>query len=585
VQPVEEDEPEREAPIKQDAFLATFCAYLATTGHVEGIQYLGSCGIEGIDEGPLGDCPICATGPGDLERAAAAAAQMAATAAAAAAAADQGGAAAPAAAAADAADQGGAAAPAAAAADAADQGGAAAPAAAAADAAADAADQGGAAAPAAAAADAADLGGAAAPAAAADQGGADAPAAVTDQGINAVHTALAALAVWTGITAVMVDAIVKPRHNASAGRATRDIKGFASCYFGEPDRKVHQLYAAGELDLKSFIQAGPDDFDDEELACTTSLHCSRPEANAGQEKFDRHGIVGGVCSHNVPLRGCFMDMPTPEQFVYYLLLLVQLATGTAGAVKHVYIDFACRLGKTWERYLRAQGGTFPSDVLAQCQNIVPLVNWMHGASHNRECQLKCGGRYHKHAGRKVGENAEQLWSMCKVRIDISTRAHTHTHTHTHACAWCVSPVALILDCCCSQPMAALVKYMTHGHRLDVIENTLSTIAVDKVPLQPDLLKSRYQRVCALVPDYEKAERELAVRAATDGVADIQVARETFITAHATDAPGVDKPDDVEVGHTRACTRSHTYTRIRTCTRTRIRAHAHAGEVWRETWQQ
>jgi hypothetical protein len=339
---VQEDE-EREAAIKADSFLASFCAYLATTSHVESLSFLNSCDIKGMESNPLADCPICTVGPGESERAAAAA-QMAATAAAA-------------------------------------------------------------------------VG--ATGVAAAGQAGAAGPDA-------AAHQAAGVAGVWTGVVAVMVDAIVKPSHHTSAGRVTRDIPGFAKRYFTEPDAEVHELHKAGKLNLKSYFQAEPDeDLEEEELSCTTSLHCSRPEATSGSVRFDIYGLVGGCCSHNVPLRGCFMDMRSPEQFVYYLIFLLHLATATAGAVKHVYIDFACRLGKTWERFLRARGGTFPSGVLAVCQHIETLVNWMHGASHNRECQLKCGGRYHTGAGRKVGENAEQLWSMLKVCIEISAHVPSH----------------------------------------------------------------------------------------------------------------------------------------------------------------
>jgi hypothetical protein len=338
----QDEECEREAAIKADSFLASFCAYLATACHVESLSFLDSCGIEGMEPNPLADCPICTIGPGESERATAAA-QMAATVAAAV--------------------------------------------------------------------------GATGVAAAGQAGAAGPDAAAHQAGVDTIAVAVAreVAAVWTGNVSVMVDAVVKPSHLSSAGSVTRAIPGFAKCYFTEADAEVHELHKAGKLNLKSYFQAEPDeDLDEEELSCTTSLHCSRPEAKSRPGRFDIWGLVGGCCSHNFPLRGCFMDMRSPEKFVYYLIFLLHLATATAGAVKHVYIDFACRLGKTWERFLRARVGTFTSGVLAVCQNIVTLVNWMHGASHNRECQLKCGGRYHTGAGRKVGENAEQLWSMVKV---------------------------------------------------------------------------------------------------------------------------------------------------------------------------
>jgi len=48
---------------------------------------------------------------------------------------------------------------------------------------------------------------------------------------------------------------------------------------------------------------------------------------------------------------------------------------------------------------------------AQLQLLVP---WMHGSLHSKKCQHTHCGRFVQGAGRRVGENTEQLWSMVKV---------------------------------------------------------------------------------------------------------------------------------------------------------------------------
>jgi hypothetical protein len=59
--------------------------------------------------------------------------------------------------------------------------------------------------------------------------------------------------------------------------------------------------------------------------------------------------------------------------------------------------------------------------------------------------------------------------------------------------------------------------MTHGHRRDIVENTLSTIAVDKFTTLPHLLSTRKKRVTALIPVYEEAASVLEARAVAAGV--------------------------------------------------------------------
>ena len=86
----------------------------------------------------------------------------------------------------------------------------------------------------------------------------------------------------------------------------------------------------------------------DERECSTALSCSRPESKAPPGSCDIFGVVGMVCMHGIPLLGLFCNMPTPEQFLYYLLIL-KILVEQGCPVKDVYIDFACKVKVTWKR--------------------------------------------------------------------------------------------------------------------------------------------------------------------------------------------------------------------------------------------
>ena len=113
-----------------------------------------------------------------------------------------------------------------------------------------------------------------------------------------------------------------------------------------------------------------------------------------------------------------MDMHGPEQFVYYLILfkrLVQRCNGAGITVRDMYVDFNCRLKKTWDRFLRLKGDQhLPQAALADAKQLRLLVNWMHGSSHELSCQLQNNGRYTEGAGHRDGEGSERLWAQTKV---------------------------------------------------------------------------------------------------------------------------------------------------------------------------
>ena len=112
--------------------------------------------------------------------------------------------------------------------------------------------------------------------------------------------------------------------------------------------------------------------------------------------------------HNVPVHGAFCDMRTPEQFSYYLFIIEHLIH-LRPDLSDVYIDFGCRIRSTWSRYV-AKHPELPSEA----SRLRIMVNWMHGSGHDMACQLVNSGRYTESAGRRIGEEIEQLWSTTKV---------------------------------------------------------------------------------------------------------------------------------------------------------------------------
>ena len=209
---------------------------------------------------------------------------------------------------------------------------------------------------------------------------------------------------------ISLDGNVKLNHIAKCGVASASLEPRLHAHYGSAQQEVRDLAASGKLDLKSFIGGATDSAVDQD-DCATSIHCSRPDASNSQSVCDVYGVCGGVCAHTIPVRGSFVDMCTPEQFVYYLVILLSLLN-LGVQVKDVFIDFACRLMKTWQRYLANHPSV--AQQLAGAAGLRILVNWMHGNSHDIACQLKHCGRFTHAAAHRDGENTERLWALMKV---------------------------------------------------------------------------------------------------------------------------------------------------------------------------
>jgi hypothetical protein len=212
--------------------------------------------------------------------------------------------------------------------------------------------------------------------------------------------------------------VTKTCHFANVATATRHLQPRLSTYLnhteGGFEADVQARHRAGQLNLKAVMGTpsrpraegdGADEADPEQ--CAVNMHCARPSASRSSNICDIMGVVGWCCSHGIPLRRLFCNMPTHEQYCYYLLSLQQLV-GQCDKLD-VYIDFGCRLKKTWQRYVQDR------DVHLQQCDLRIMVNWMHGAAHEMSCQLQNCGRYQQAAGWRHGEQLEQLWSLLKVQ--------------------------------------------------------------------------------------------------------------------------------------------------------------------------
>jgi hypothetical protein len=171
-----------------------------------------------------------------------------------------------------------------------------------------------------------------------------------------------------------MDAVTKANHFRKCAATTKEIPSNLTSAFADVEAEIRELEGDGRLSLKSYVDT---DATDEDIRdCSSSLHCARPEAPAASGPCDVHGLVGGVCSHSFPLRGVFVDMHGPEQFVYYLVLLKFLVKAGC-SIRDVYVDFACRLSVTWKRFIAKQGAQhFDSTQSNAASALRLLVNWI-----------------------------------------------------------------------------------------------------------------------------------------------------------------------------------------------------------------
>ncbi|KAJ9506651.1 hypothetical protein QJQ45_018141, partial [Haematococcus lacustris] len=280
-------------------------------------------------------------------------------------------------------------------------------------------------------------------------------------------------------------AVSKLSSYSGVGQATTAIQPHLSSHLdcNGLEGDVQRRFKSGELSLNHLLgttAGGPHDDD-----CATNLSCSRPEVSSRSGPVSVHGLVGFCCCHGVPALGLFCNMPTPEQFAFYLLALTAVMAFSCRV--DFYIDFGCRLKITWARYVEAVG------LPASWKDARIMVNWMHGASHNQRCQVQNNGRHQAGAGWRYGEQCEQLWSMLK-------------------------------------DMAGVTRYMTLAHRPDIIQSTLSRIAFRKMLGLLDLLVKTWKDMNAKLVKVESELATLQELAGLAGAADGRCASEAYRTS-------------------------------------------------------
>ncbi|KAL6753829.1 hypothetical protein V8C86DRAFT_2718082, partial [Haematococcus lacustris] len=210
-----------------------------------------------------------------------------------------------------------------------------------------------------------------------------------------------------------------------AGLASQAIQPRISTYvdigLDGLDEVVQRRHAAGQLNLAYSMSGGDQGVDH---SCLAQLSCSRPTAaKAAARGIDIYGVVGATCCHGVPARGLFCDMRTPEQFTYYLLLLERALLHVTSC--HIYVDFACRLKKTWKNYVGVH-------------NLRPA--W---------ADVELWG-----AAWRVGEQAEQLWAGLK---DMSPLVKYMTHAHR------TDAMQIILGCIAFDKQGNMVDFLIGKH--------------------------------------------------------------------------------------------------------------------------
>jgi hypothetical protein len=177
---------------------------------------------------------------------------------------------------------------------------------------------------------------------------------------------------------------MKASHLEKIGASSAPMRERCS-FFGEPDANARAAHAAKQQSAPAFVADDADDVNAH--VCTSNLQFARQNASATGPK-NSHGIVGAVCRHGTPLRGCFVDMPAPEQFCYYFFMLIYLLRRRPDLLLgFFYVDIGCRLLGSWQTWVArcvASGEADPA--WAGLRIVVP---WMHAAGHNLACQLAC----------------------------------------------------------------------------------------------------------------------------------------------------------------------------------------------------
>jgi hypothetical protein len=135
------------------------------------------------------------------------------------------------------------------------------------------------------------------------------------------------------------------------------------------------------------------------------------------------GQVAVVSSHIFPGLGLAVGMTTPEQHIFYDMVLGEALKCTSH-LGVIFLDLMCRYHARFN--LLREGLIERGIVKAAAKNIKLLLPWMHGFDHDMDCQLEFSGLYAEGVGRRVGEQTESWWAKIKPFSKIA-RYMTFAH--------------------------------------------------------------------------------------------------------------------------------------------------------------
>jgi hypothetical protein len=141
--------------------------------------------------------------------------------------------------------------------------------------------------------------------------------------------------------AISADVVAKPCHYGKVAKATEALQPVLGVHFSEASEECARLHTSSNLNLEHLATTAEVQTSG---GCGSDLSCARAESSATGEKKNRHGVLGAGCMHGLPVRGSFVDLLTPENFSYYLIMLFFVLYYANGRIGHVYWPLRMSIG-------------------------------------------------------------------------------------------------------------------------------------------------------------------------------------------------------------------------------------------------
>lgn len=195
--------------------------------------------------------------------------------------------------------------------------------------------------------------------------------------------------------AVSFDAIHGAFRYPSAGLSQANIPRDTHDYIGPLADTVRAAYEDGSLQTKAGERAerAREKAEAEAQsggggACTATLLCNNDTAGGRRGEVSCTGLVGGACTHGVPVEGVVIPMYTAEQHYYYDMAIGGLLKARAN-VMFIYLDLACRYTHRFDLLVES----LAEQGLADASLVKLKLPWMHAYDHNLLCQLLHSGMF------------------------------------------------------------------------------------------------------------------------------------------------------------------------------------------------